>query len=315
VNWLQVLKKIGMAFLIVFVITTIVFFLAKLIPGSPYGSLDKLSNERLTQLNEAYGFDKPIYEQYFRWLGNAFRGDFGDRIFFNTPVVQYEQSKVMNSFTIGFFAVVIGVIVGIFFGLIAGIKQNKLMDNFIVLFIIIISSLPMLVLAPVIQNGFKSINIQMGEQIIPTSFSSDNNASLIAPIITLAVPIIVLMTRYTRAETIQHANSTFVQFAKAKGLKKDSIVFEQILPNTLVSTLTFLPGLIMYMLVGSFVVEVIFSVDGLASEMVEATANAEYFAIAYLTMIFATISAFSYLLTDILYSFVDPRIRIGGKHE
>ncbi len=314
-NWLQVLKKIGMAFLIVFVITTIVFFLAKLIPGSPYGSLDKLSNERLTQLNEAYGFDKPIYEQYFRWLGNAFRGDFGDRIFFNTPVVQYEQSKVMNSFTIGFFAVVIGVIVGIFFGLIAGIKQNKLMDNFIVLFIIIISSLPMLVLAPVIQNGFKSINIQMGEQIIPTSFSSDNNASLIAPIITLAVPIIVLMTRYTRAETIQHANSTFVQFAKAKGLKKDSIVFEQILPNTLVSTLTFLPGLIMYMLVGSFVVEVIFSVDGLASEMVEATANAEYFAIAYLTMIFATISAFSYLLTDILYSFVDPRIRIGGKHE
>lgn len=314
-SWLQVLKKIGMAFLIVFVITTIVFFLAKLIPGSPYGSLDKLSNERLTQLNEAYGFDKPVYEQYFRWLGNAFRGDFGDRIFFNTPVVQYEQSKVMNSFTIGFFAVIIGVIIGIFFGLIAGIKQNKLMDNFIVLFIIIISSLPMLVLAPVIQNGFKSINIQMGEQIIPTSFSSDNNASLIAPIITLAVPIIVLMTRYTRAETIQHANSTFVQFAKAKGLKKDSIVFEQILPNTLVSTLTFLPGLIMYMLVGSFVVEVIFSVDGLSSEMVQATANAEYFAIVYLTMIFATISAFSYLLTDILYSFVDPRIRIGGKHE
>jgi oligopeptide transport system permease protein len=311
----QILKKIGMAILIIFTITTIVFFLAKLIPGSPYGSVDKLSEERLNQLNEAYGFNKPVGEQYLIWLQNAVKGDFGDRIFYGTPVVQYEQSKAVNSLTIGFFAVIIGVIGGIFLGLIAGIKQNKFIDNVIVLFMIIISSLPMLVLAPVIQNIFKELNIQSGEQIIPISYSSDNQASLIAPIITLAVPIIVLMTRYTRAETIQYANSTFVQFAKAKGLKNDSIIFEQILPNTLVSTLTFLPGLIMYMLVGSFVVEIVFSVDGLASETVFATANAEYYAIVYLTLIFASISAFSYLLTDVLYSFVDPRIRVGGSHE
>lgn len=308
------LKKLLQTILVIFTATTVVFFLAKQIPSTPFGNLEKLTDDQLNRLNEAYGFNAPVIEQYFNWIKDALQGQFGYNIADNKPVQEFVLPKMVTSLRIGLIGVGLGMLMGIVLGLTAGINQNKIIDNIIVIFIIIVSSMPIIILAPVVQNFFKDIKID-GQQLFPISYNSDNPASFIAPIVTMSIPIMVMMARYTRAETVQYTNSTFVEFAKAKGMTSDVILFENILPNTLVSIITFIPGLVLYMLAGSFVIETVFSIPGLGDELIKATSNAEYYTITFLTMIYVSVQAFSYLFTDVLYSYVDPRIRVGGSDE
>ncbi|MGM0921841.1 MAG: oligopeptide ABC transporter permease [Bacillota bacterium] len=287
-------------------IASFTFFLMKLIPGTPFNN-GKLSDAQVEIMKDKYGLDQPVPVQYFTYMTNLAKGDLGVSFQFdNTPVSELLAARIAPSAILGFQAMFVGTLFGIFLGIVGALRQNTWVDYGATFFAVIGKSIPSFVFAGLLQYY---IGVKLGW--LPVAFWRGPEYSIL-PTIALAMFPIAIAARFMRTEMIDVLNSDYITLAKAKGASYFEIAFKHALRNALIPVVTVLGPLAVGLMTGSLVIEKIFSVPGLGEQFVKSITVNDYPVIMGTTLLFAFLFVLIILVVDILYGIIDPRIRLAG---
>lgn len=301
-----IIKRLIISVLTIFVLCTVVFFAIKAIPGDPFSGPEYTDDVR-AELNAMYGFDRPVIEQYFVYMGNLLHGELGISVYYRgKPVVDIIKSAFPQSFDLGIRALLVATFVGVGLGVLAALNRRKPLDYLSIIVAIIGISIPSFVVASLLQYVF-AIVFPIFPVARYTSF-----AHTILPTISLALPTIAKFSRFMRTSMLEVIDSDFVKTARSKGLKKRQILFSHEIRNSLLPLLSILGPTTAGLLMGSFVVESIFAVPGLGNYFVESINTQDYSLIMGLTIFYGVFLVTMNFIIDILYGVVDPRVRLGG---
>ncbi|HDU0743761.1 TPA: ABC transporter permease, partial [Staphylococcus pseudintermedius] len=291
-----------------FIIVTITFFLMKLMPGSPFND-EKLSEQQKTILNEKYGLNDPLPVQYGNYMKNVVKGDFGNSFQYdNQPVWDLIKPRLVPSFQMGLFAMVIGVILGVILGVIAATRQNTWVDYLATFISVIAISVPSFVLAVLLQYVF-AVRLQW----FPVA-GWEGLSTAILPSLALSAVVLATVARYIRAEMIEVLSSDYILLARAKGNSTARVLFGHALRNALIPVVTILVPMLASILTGTLTIENIFGVPGLGDQFVRSITTNDFSVIMAITLLFSTLFIASIFIVDVLYGLIDPRIRLqGGK--
>ncbi len=303
-----ILKRVVTALFTLLAITLILFILMQLMPGSPFND-EKLNEAQRASLYAKYGLDQPIIVQFFKYVGNMFRGDLGVsyKISKNTPITQLISTRLPISIGVGFAAVLIGALVGLLLGLLAAFKRDTVWDTLATVISVIGVSVPSYVFALALsyQFGFKL-------KWFPMLFSAkDILGSTVLPSISLSMFTMASIARFTRSEMIEVLGSDYMLLAESKGLSGKKLVFSHALRNALIPIITVLAPLVVDLMTGSLVVEKIFSIPGVGSLLVNAIQSNDYNVVIALSFIYSAMYIGIMLVVDIMYGIIDPRIRVA----
>jgi len=302
------LRRILYMLLTLFIIITTTFLLLQFLPGTPFANQDLLTAKQLELLNEKYGLNKPIFDQYLAYLGNILKGDFGYSFQFNNlPVTQIIADRAGPSIQLGLQAMVLGTVVGTFLGVIAAVKQNTWIDTFTSIFAIAGRSVPNFVFAVILQFVFAVVL-----EVLPIAFWREGFKSTILPTLALSISPMAEAARFIRTEMIEVLNSDYIELAKAKGFSKFYIILKHALRNALIPLLTILGPVTAGLMTGSLVIEQIFSIPGIGEQFTKSILVNDYPTIMGITIMYSTILIVMILIVDILYGIIDPRLRMGG---
>ena len=300
-----ILKRILSAVTTIFFIITITFFLMKAIPGNPFAA-EKMPNAEIQAAMMAkYGLDQPVWKQYFIYLGNFLRGDFG----VSYTIAGMTVNKVISdgfpySLTIGLYASLVVVFAGIMFGIICALRQNKLIDRFFMILSTLGSTIPSFVLA----TGFLFIfSRTLG--LVP-AFGVDVVSGYIGPVLVIAAFPLSFVTRLTRTSLVEVQQQDYIRTARSKGLSEAKVICKHALRNALLPVVTYIGPMIASIVTGSFVIEEVFGIPGVGSLFTDSILNRDYPLIMGITVFFAVLLVISVLIVDIIYVFIDPRIKL-----
>jgi oligopeptide transport system permease protein len=300
---------------VVFVVVSILAFsLMHSVPGGPFDETNQpLPPAAKANILRKYGLDKPVYQQYLLYMWNALHGDFG--ISFQSPTETVGQliGRVWpTSMQLGALAILLAASIGLTSGIIAATHQNTSVDYFVTFVSTLGLTVPNFVVALWLLLVFS-----VGLGWLPTggwpgSGSGDLN-TMILPAITLALGPSALVARYTRASLVEVMQAEYMRTARAKGLHEQSVVLRHGLKNALIPLITVLLPQIPNLLTGTIFVEVVFRVNGLGKFFVTSIFTRDYPMIMATVLLVATVWSFTYLISDLLYMVVDPRIKLYGK--
>ena len=301
------LKRILYMILTLLIVATATFFLMKLMPGSPYTNEAKMTHAQIQIMNEQYGLNKPLWQQYLIYLGGMLHGDLGVSFqYSNQPVSTLIGSRLGASMQLGLQAMIFGVFFGIIIGAIAAIKRGTWVDTTATVVSIIGKSVPNFILAVLLQYY---IGLKLGWFPIAGwgSFSQT-----IMPTIALGVGPLAETARFIRTSMVDTLTSDYIELAKAKGLSRAQVVRKHALRNSLIPLVTLLGPYTVSLMTGSMVIENIFNVPGIGEQFVKSILTNDYPTIMGTTMVFSVGLVIALLITDIIYGLIDPRIRLQG---
>lgn len=309
--------------LTLFVMSVLVFVGLYLV-GNPVDVLlssTATPTERL-QVIQAFGLDKPVWEQYWLFLTRALSGDLGNSFVFNQPALTLILKRMPATLELAFVALVLGLVFGIPLGVYAGLKPKSLISKSVMTFSILGFSLPtfwiglVMVMLFSVQLGWLPASGR-GETVpvfgVPISlFTLDGLSHLLLPALNLALFKISLIIRLTRAGVLETMQLDFVRFARAKGLPERRIVTVHVLKNTLIPLITVIGLELGSLIAFAVVTETIFAWPGMGKLIIDAIAVLDRPLILAYLMITVVMFSVINLLVDILYSIVDPRVRLEG---
>ena len=304
-----ILKRLVYGFLTFLIIMTLTFFLMHSIPGGPFDgdSLTKLPPEVQANLMEKFGLDKPLGEQYLVYMNNLFHGELGVSISYSPRTVKsIIVSEIPVTATLGFTSVSVTIVIGVLYGIVAALKQGKWQDQVAKVVTTLGITIPSFVMCTLLIYVF-AVKLR----VLPT-MGFDGPRNLILPATALSFGSIATLSRLTRSSLLDVVRQDYIRTAKAKGLKNSIVIFKHALKNSLLPVVTYLGPLVTALLTGSFVVEKIFAIPGIGREMVSAIGDRDYTMILGLTAIFSIIMITSYLVVDILYALIDPRVKLDS---
>lgn len=289
-------------------IITATFFLVHSLPGTPLKNEEKLPPEIRDQILHEYGLDQPLYVQYFRFMGGLFKADLGKSLMYDgRDISQMLKERFFASAFIGFQGILIGLIIGGGLGILSALYQGRWIDNFATSTSVLGVSIPSFVLA-----GLLSFWVGVKWGILPPALWG-SYAHTIMPSLSLSVAVIAQFSRYVRTELVEVLNQDYIKTARAKGLSKAAVIWRHGLRNALIPAVTVLGPLTVNILTGSLVVEKIFGVPGMGALFVDSIINNDYTAVLGTTIFYSLLIMISVLLIDILYGWIDPRIRVAGR--
>ena len=305
-----ILKRIFYMIVTLFLIATITFFLMKLLPGSPYANEENLTDAQLQIMNAKYGLDKPVWMQYLIYLGGLVRLDLGVSFQYNSTVLNLLSSRVGPSFQIGLQALIFGMGMGTLLGLVAAMKQNTIVDTGATFFAIIGRSVPSFVFAVVLQLVFGVIF-----PILPIALWNQGFISSILPTLALSISPVADSARFIRTEMVEVLQSDYMELARAKGLSRMEVVMKHGVRNALIPLVTIAGPMLVGLMTGSMVIENIFAIPGIGEQFVKSILTNDYPTIMGVTMMYSFLLVVTILIVDLLYGFIDPRIRLtqGGE--
>lgn len=305
-----ILKRILYAVIALFVVSTIAFFAVRMIPGNPIEAMtEKLPDEIRQQVFEQYGFDKPILEQYKLFFKELFtEGDLGESLKYRgRKVTDTIASYAPVSGLLGAEAITIGVISGIILGIVAALNRGKWLD-YLVMFIAVVGiAVPNFVLASCFQY-FLTIRFHL----FPTT-GWEGFSYTVLPALALSFNSTAKYARYMRANCLDVLNQDYIITAKSKGMSKFRLIRKHVLKNSILPIITLLGPQIALMFGGAFVIERIFAIPGLGSYFVSSVTDRDYTMVMGQTIFIAALYILSVLIVDILYGFIDPRIRVSQR--
>ncbi len=314
-----ILKRIALLFVTLWFILSLTYIGMLLMPGEPYANAQKMTDDQIQQLDIENGFDRPIIVQYVDYMTDVFLGenfpsevepfalDFGRSFQTNQEVKKDILRKYPVSFTIGIVSVIVGTIIGVLLGMLAALKKNSIADYFATFVAVIGVSFPSFVIAAYLQY-YLAVELRL----FPSSYSSSNPMSFILPVAALSVFAIATVARVTRTEMVEISSSNYINLARAKGVKNSKVISKHSFRNALVSILTVLGPLTVSLVTGSLVIEKIFSIPGIGSLLTDAVLTKDIYVVCGATFFIALQILLMYLLVDILYVLVDPRIKVSG---
>lgn len=301
---LYFLKRLGVMLTTLFIIATVTFFLMKLLPGTPYSNLDKLSEQQLASLNQKYGLDQPLPVQYARYLGNLVQGDWGVSFQFKGRLVtDIIFERIGPSVLIGFQAMVIGSIIGLGLGILSALRQNSLFDLGAVTMAVLGMSIPSFVFAALLQYY---VGVKLGW--LPPGLWEDYSYSIL-PSLALSVTVIAAVARFIRTEMLEVLTQDYILSARAKGISEFAVVWKHVVRNSLIPVVTMLGPMAVSIMTGTLVIEKIFSVPGLGEQFILSIMVNDYSVIMGITLFYSTLFILVVLLVDMIYGILDPRIR------
>jgi oligopeptide transport system permease protein len=304
------LKRVVNAIVVLFLITTVTWFLMQLLPGSPIQNAEKLTPEQEAQVSEQYNLDKPLPVQYALYMADLVRGDLGNSYQYGgTPVTSIILDRLPVSLFLGIQAIIIGLVVGLFLGIIGALKQNSIWDSGAAFLAVLGVSVPDFVLAPLAQYW---LGLKLG--IFPIAFFESWWHSVL-PSLVISTIVAAVIATFTRTEMLEVLGQDYVTLAKSKGLSRLAVVFKHVLRNSMIPLVTILLPLAAVVVTGLLIVETVFSIPGLGEQFVRSIFEKDFPVIMGTTILFSVFFVASYLIQDILYGIIDPRIRVAGNRE
>ena len=286
------------------------FLLSRVVPGGPWmmGAEIPMSDAEVAAFKAKYGMDKPVLEQYLVWLWNAVRLDFGRP--FSTPettVFGLIFGVLPYSAMVGGLAALMAIFLGVILGMIASSRVNSFTDNLVVSYSVFIGTIPSFVL------GFLLAYFFAAKLHWLPSGGWEGPKSLVLPVIAYGLPATGGIALWTRQCMLEAMTSDYVRTARAKGVNERDVMFKHVLRNALIPMITSFLPMFPGMMTGSIFIEKVFGLPGLGYYFVMASTNRDYPLVLGITMFWAILIALTYLLTDILYGVIDPRVRLEEK--
>ena len=293
-----------------FIIATLTFFLVHALPGGPYKNPEKLTPEIKQLFDRKYGLDKPVAVQYVMYLKNLFQGNLGYSFKYENQTVEEIIARSFPvSAQIGLQALLVGLPVGLLFGILAALNRARVLDYGLVFLAVLGVSIPSFVLA-----GFLQYIFGVRLRVLPVALWGGFEYSIL-PTLSLAVGVVALVTRLMRTSMLDVLGADFLRTAVAKGLSRKTVIWRHALRNALLPIVTIFGVLVVDLITGSIIIEQIFSVPGIGQHYVTSINNNDYTLVMGLTIFYSLLFVLAIFLTDIAYGLVDPRIRIVGRKE
>ncbi len=302
------LTYIGRRFLwiipVLFTVSIITFFLMHSVPGGPWDREKRLPAATVARLNAQYGLDQPVYVQYITWAGAFIQGDLGPSYRFRDRTVNdIVADGIWTTVQLGVMAFILSVVVGIPLGIFAALGHNKPPDYISTGLSIIGIATPSFVLAIMLVVFF---SVQLGW--FPTG-GWKGPQYWVLPTIALAGFPIAVIARYTRASMLEVTRKDYVRTAHSKGLRDQAVVSRHMIRNALIPVVTILGPTLAFLVTGSFIIERIFGIPGVGQFYIESIGTRDYGLLMAMTMLYAFAVAFLNVVVDVLYAYIDPRIR------
>lgn len=317
--WKTVLRRVLFMIPQLFILSVLIFLLAKLMPGDPFTGMispdmDPATIERMRQ--EA-GLNDPLHIQYTRWMGNALKGDFGKSVHYKMPVMTLIGGRAINTFYLSLLSVLLTYAIAIPLGMLAGRYNGSTLDNVVVGYNFISYSIPgfVLYLIAIVTFAYSLGWFPTGGTIgigvvTPLARIASRLHHMILPAICYALLSTTGTIQYLRNEIIDAKSMDYVRTARSKGVPVSVVYRKHIFRNSLLPIAAFFGFTITGLLGGSVMIETVFNYPGMGSLFLEAVLVRDYSVMTTLILLYGTLTLFGSLISDILMSVVDPRIRI-----
>lgn len=301
-----IIKRIFNAFIVLWIVITITFFLMHAIPGGPFTAEKSLPPYVLHSIEERYKLNDPLYKQYGDYLCNLVQGDLG-------PSFKYPGRSVNDiikdgfpvSFKLGIEAILIAIIIGIPAGILAGVKKDKWQDRAVNFFTTLGVAVPSFVVAALL---IYVLSTKL--HLLPSAMWNGWRYEIMPALALSGMPM-SFIARLTRSSMLDILSQDYIKTARAKGLSWSKVLIKHALPNSLIPVVTYLGPMTASILTGSFVIETIFAIPGLGQYFVTSIYNRDYTVILGVTIFYSVIVIVLNMVVDLLYPLLDPRIKIG----
>jgi len=303
------LRKIFFFIVPVFIVSLVSFSLLHAIPGDParYILGDFATESQLLQLRHQLGLDQPLYIQYLNWMGKIVRGDFGTSLVANVPVSELISGRLGYTLKLAFIAWGLAVLIGLPAGITAAVHKHTVIDYLAMLKAVFFMSMPYFWFGLILMLIFGVI---LG--ILPIS-GAGGWKNYILPAFTLGLPQIAMITRLSRANMLDVLDRDYVMTARAKGLSPFIVSYKHALRNAMIPIISYMFLQIPYFFGGAVVTETIFAWPGMGRLLITAIFQRDYPVVQAIVLIIGTLTVIANFLADIVYRFVDPKIRIMGE--
>lgn len=307
-----ILRRLVQMIPVVFGITIIIFVMIRAIPGDPAYTIlgEKATDEKIALLRERLGLNEPIYVQYGIYLRDLVKLDLGNSTKYRVPVSDLIWARLQVSLFIMLMTTLLTTLIALPLGMLAALKKDSVFDN------IMRSALMVTLLMPTFFTGILLIIVlSIKIDLFPVSGYGetfpDHIKHLFLPSLTLALGISPILIRTLRSSILDAMTSDYVKTARSKGLREQVVITRHVLRNALIPTVTLFGISIGAIIGGTVVTEKVFALPGAGALLVDAIAARDYATVQAAVLIVAMLVVGVNLLTDILYSFIDPRVRLG----
>jgi oligopeptide transport system permease protein len=291
--------------LALYIIITATFFMVRFVPGGPFTAERAVPKEILRNLEAHYGFDQPLYRQYFAYVGSLLCGDFGPSFkYSNRTVNEILGDKLPVSIELGLWSLGVALLLGLSLGVVAAIRRNTWIDYLASGIGMTGLSVPSFVIGPLCVLVFA---IHLGWV---SASGWDSPTDRILPALVLGLAYAAPISRLARGGMLEVLNQDFIRTARAKGATELRVVFKHALRGGLLPVVSYLGPAVAGILTGSFVIETIFQIPGLGREFVTSAFNRDYTLVLGTVILYASLLIFLNLLADIAQAWMDPKVRL-----
>lgn len=321
-----IIRRVLISILVLFGVSIMLYTMVRMMPAD-YVTLSTSSSQRITEaqkenMREIYGLGDSIPVGYLKWLGNALRLELGTSLVFARPVTEVIKNALPVTFSIAAIALIFQLLIGIPLGIASARRPHTKTDYFITAFVFIGLSLPTFFFAAMLKRtlGFYGLNLLpisglTNPRVVYDGFSmaklADYAQHLVMPIMVFVITSCGSWLRYTRTSMIEALGSDYVRTARAKGVPEITVVYTHAFRNTLIPIVTLLGAQLPVLFSGAIITENLFAIDGLGSIALKASTMSDVPYLMGFNMLLAICTITGYLLSDILYAVVDPRIRLS----
>ena len=303
-------KRLLQGVVTIWFIATATFAAMHAVPGDPLTGERATTEEIRRNLEARYGLDRPVLDQYFIYMGNLLKGDFG--ISFtqqNRSVNDIIREHFPVSATLGILSIVFAGLGGILWGALTALYRQRLPDLAIMFLVILAISVPSFVVAALGQLSLVIMNTTLGFSVLPIA-GWGTLSHMLVPSIVLGLGTMAFLTRLMRSSMLEIVNSDFIRTARAKGLPPARVFLRHELRNAILPVVTVLGPAIAAITTGGFVVELVFAIPGLGRYFVEAVQQLDYTVIMGTTVFYGGFLVFMVIAVDLVYGLIDPRVTL-----
>lgn len=301
-----VLSRLLQAIPTLLLISFLTFIMGFLAPGDPIRMIlgEHSDPQTVAQVRRELGLDQPWYVQYGRFLWNAVKGDFGISLYNRRPVGDIIRESFPATATLAILAILLAIGVGIPAGIVSAVWHNRIPDRLSMAGVVLGISVPNFVLATLL---ILLVSVRLGWLPVAGWGAPEY---MVLPVLVLAARPSASIARFTRTSMLEVLQQDYIRTARAKGVPEHRVILRHALPNALLPVVTVIGNAFGYLLTGSFIVETVFAVPGVGYKSIEAILRRDYPVIQATTLLFAFLFIVVNLAVDILYTRLDPRVRL-----
>lgn len=312
-----ILRRLLQALVVVFLVTIITFSILHALPGGAARSalgLD-VTQAQIDAFNREMGYDLPLWEQYFNYLGQLLRGDFGRSFRLNMPVADAIAQRLPKTIVLSVLAIIIALVIAIPMGVVQAVRRNQRTDYLLTAVALLAYSTPLFFMGLVLIILFSQVWPILPPEA-PQGFTLGDVfqqwQGLILPSVTLAIVTLAAYSRYMRSSMVDNLEENYIRTARSKGLSERRVVFGHALRNSLFPVITLLGMYLPALFSGALVVESLFNYPGMGLLFWQAAQFRDYPVLLAVTIIISLATVLGALVADICYAIADPRVRYGG---